>query len=101
MLECAAMTISFSDRVTVPDDVLISRLQEESVILNLDSERYFGLDDVGTRFLSVLTSSESIEAAYERLRNEYDVDPQVLRNDLLSLVNNLINQGLLIREIRG
>lgn len=101
MLECAAMTISFSDRVTVPDDVLISRLQEESVILNLDSERYFGLDDVGTRFLSVLTSSESIEAAYERLRNEYDVDPQVLRNDLLSLVNNLIDQGLLIREIRG
>jgi hypothetical protein len=44
------MTISFSDRVTVPDDVLISQLQEESVILNLDSERYYGLDDVGTRF---------------------------------------------------
>ena len=101
MLECAAMTISFADRVTVPDDVLISHLQEESVILNLDSEKYFGLDDVGTRFLSVLTSSESIEAAYERLRNEYDVDPQILRNDLLSLVNNLIDQGLLIREIRG
>lgn len=95
------MTISFSDRVTVPDDVLISHLQEESVILNLDSESYFGLDDVGTRFLSVLTSSESIEAAYERLRNEYDVDPQVLRNDLLALVENLIDQGLLIREIRG
>ncbi len=91
------MTISFSDRVTVPDDVLISHLQEESVILNLDSERYFGLDDVGTRFLSVLTSSESIEAAYKRLRNEYDVDPQVLRGDLLALVENLIDQGLLMR----
>jgi hypothetical protein len=47
LLECAAMTISFSDRVNVPDDVLISRLQEESVILNLDSERYFGLDEIG------------------------------------------------------
>ena len=91
------MTISFADRVKVPDDVLISHLQEESVILNLDSERYFGLDDVGTRFLSVLTSSESIEAAYEQLRNEYDVEPQILRNDLLSLVNNLVDQGLLIR----
>ena len=95
------MTISFSDRVTVPDDVLISHLQEESVILNLDSERYFGLDDVGTRFLSVLTTSESIEAAYKRLKNEYDVDPQVLRDDLLALVENLLDQGLLIREIRG
>jgi len=88
------MTISFSDRVTVPDDVLISNLQDESVILNLDSERYYGLDDVGTRFLSDLTTSESIETAYDRLRNEYDVDPQVLREDLAALVESLINQGL-------
>ena len=91
------MTISFSDRVTVPDDVLISNLQDESVILNLDSERYYGLDDVGTRFLSVVTTSDSIETAYERLHNEYDVDPQVLRNDLVALVENLVEQGLLIR----
>ena len=91
------MTISFSDRVTVPDDVLISHLQEESVILNLDSERYYGLDDVGTRFLSVLTTSDSIETAYDRLRDEYDVDPQVLRADLLALIETLIDQGLLIR----
>lgn len=91
------MTISFSERVTVPDDVLISNLQDESVILNLDSERYYGLDNVGTRFLSVLTTSESIESAYERLRDEYDVDPQILRNDLLALIENLVDQGLLIR----
>jgi len=91
------MSIQFSDRVTVPDDILISRLQEESVILNLDSERYYGLDDVGTHFLSVLTTSDSIETAYDRLRHEYDVEPEVLRNDLLTLVENLIDQGLLIR----
>ena len=97
MLECAAMTISFSDRVTVPDDVLISKLQEESVILNLESERYYGLDDVGTSFLSALTTSDSIETAYDRLSREYDVDPQELRDDLLALVENLIDQGLLIR----
>jgi hypothetical protein len=89
------MTISFSDRVTVPDDVLISNLQDESVILNLESERYYGLDDVGTRFLSILTTSESIEAAYDRLREEYEVDPQVLRKDLLALVEKLIEQGLI------
>ena len=91
------MIISFSDRVKVPDDVLISNLQGESVILNLDSERYFGLDDVGTRFLSVLTTSDSIEAAYNTLVTEYNVDGAVLRNDLLALVENLVNQGLLIR----
>ena len=91
------MTISFSDRVRVPDDVLISNLQQESVILNLDSERYYGLDDVGTRFLSVLNTSDSIEAAYEVLRDEYDVDAQSLRQDLLELTETLLEQGILIR----
>lgn len=95
MLECPAMSISFSDRVKIPDDVLISKLQEESVILNLDSERYYGLDDVGTRILSVLTTSDSIEAAYQTLLNEYDVDTQALRQDLLELVENLSTHGLL------
>lgn len=89
------MQISFSDRVRIPDDVLISRLEEESVILDLDSERYFGLDDVGTRILSVLTTSDSIAAAYELLRAEYDVDDQILRQDLLALVESLIKQGII------
>ena len=88
------MPISFSDRVSIPDDVLISNLQEESVILNLDSERYFGLDSVGTRILTVLTTSESIETAYERLLGEYDIAGQVLRDDLLALVESLAEKGL-------
>ena len=89
------MSISFSDRVKIPDDVLISKLQEESVILNLDSERYYGLDDVGTRFLAALTTSESIEAAFETLAKEYDVDAEVLRQDLIELIENLSKQGLI------
>jgi hypothetical protein len=95
MLECPAMSISFSDRVKIPDDVLISKLQEESVILNLDSERYYGLDDVGTRMLAVLTTSDSIEAAYQTLVKEYEIEAHVLRQDLLELVEELVEQGLI------
>jgi len=88
------MSISFSDRVKIPDDVLISKLQEESVILNLDSERYYGLDDVGTQFLKILTTSDSIEAAYQTLLREYAVDGPVLRQDLLEVVETLVDQGI-------
>jgi len=87
-------SISFADRVRVPDDVLISNLQDESVILNLQSERYFGLDNVGTRMLTALSASSSIEAAYELLLDEYEVDPQTLRQDLTSLIEHLLQQGL-------
>ena len=78
----------------MPDDILITGLQGESVILNLNSERYFGLDDVGTRFLSVLTTANSIQSAYETLLEEYDVEGEVLRQDLISIIKQLVDQGL-------
>jgi Coenzyme PQQ synthesis protein D (PqqD) len=88
------MAVSFTDRVKVPDDVLISGLQSESVILNLESERYFGLDEVGTRMMSVLTNAESIQAAYETLLEEYDVEGEVLREDLTAIIEQMMEQGL-------
>ena len=88
------MNISFADRVKVPDDILISTLQSESVILNLNSESYFGLDEVGTHILSVLSKSNSIQAAYDVLLDEYEVDAEVLRQDLASLIERLAEQGV-------
>lgn len=88
------MTIPFSSRLKVPDDVLISGLQNESVILNLESEKYFGLDEVGTRMMSLLTTSESIEEAFELLLEEFDVDREVLRQDVISLVDHLVKLRL-------
>ena len=88
------MSVTFNQRVKLPDDVLISDLEGESVILNLKSERYYGLDVVGTRFLSLLSTSESIEQAFEALLAEYDVEADTLRLDLTNLLVDLREQGL-------
>jgi len=89
------MLISFAERLILPEDVLISNVQGESVLLNLNSERYFGLDEVGTRMLSVLTTSNSIQTAFEALLEEYDVENEALRRDLGDLIDRLVDQGLL------
>jgi hypothetical protein len=89
------MTVLLSDKVRIPQGVLVSGLQQESVILNLDTERYFGLDDVGARMFSILSSSNSIEAAFQVLVEEYEVEPDILKDDLLALADSLIEQGLL------
>jgi len=93
------MVITFAMRVSVPPDVLVSEVGGESVILNLKSESYWGLDETGTRFWEVVTSSESIQAAYERLLAEYDVDAQLLRQDLNDLIEKLVDRGLV--EVSG
>ena len=88
------MPVSFAARVLVPSDVLISEVGGESVLLNLKNERYFGLDDVGTQMWKTLVASDSIQAAYETLLAEYDVEANRLRQDLDDLIQKLLEQGL-------
>jgi coenzyme PQQ synthesis protein D (PqqD) len=89
-----AMAISFQSRVSAPSDVLISEVGGESVLLNLKSERYFGLDEIGTQMWKTLTASDSIQTAYEALLAEYDVDADRLRQDIEELIEKLAEQGL-------
>jgi len=81
--------------VSVPENVLFRELDGESVILSLESDAYFGLDDVGTRMWQQLTSQPTIQDAYDALLKEYDVEPDVLRADVAKLVAELVAAGLL------
>ena len=82
-------------RASVPPAVLLRELDGESVLLNLDSERYYGLDEVGTHMWKAVTSSGTIGAAYEVLAAEYDVTPELLAADMRSLLEVLVAHGLL------
>lgn len=89
------MTLLLTQRVIVPPSVLFRTVDDESVLLNLDSEIYFGLDDVGTRMWTALTSTASVGEAYEQLLAVYDVAADELQHDLEALVAQLVEQGLL------
>jgi len=88
------MPVPFDARLSVPRDVLVQELDGELVLLNLNGGRYFGLDDVGTRMWAALTKVESVQQAHEMLLAEFDVEPDLLRNDLVALVEKLMENGL-------
>ena len=87
--------IPFTAKATVPDGVLVRNLEGESVVLNLKTEKYFGLDEVGTRMWALLTDAGSIQSAYESLAAEYNVEPAQLRADIERLIGELVEHGLL------
>ncbi len=87
--------LTFRDRAAAPAHVLVRILDRESVLLNLETERYFGLDETGTRMWQLVTASQDIEAAYRELLAEYDVEPELLRTNLTDLLGQLVENGLL------
>src|SRR5258706_7790880 len=88
------MPIQFSSIVAPAPDVLIRTVGEESVVLNLQTEQYLGLDDVSTRIWQLLTAGGSIQSTYETLLTGYEVDPEQLRRDLDDFVRELLQLQL-------
>jgi len=50
-------------RVSVPEQVLVRVLDGQSVVLSLETEKYFGLDEVGTRMWTLLVGADIAAAA--------------------------------------
>lgn len=81
---------------TVAEGILVRNVGTESVILNLRSETYLGLNATGSRMWEVLTESASVEAAYQKLCTEYDIVPTTLWRDMQDFIETLVAYGLLI-----
>ena len=79
--------------------MLIQEIEGETVFLELESEKYFGLNATGSRMLEVLRSGHSVEEACQLLAGEFDVDPDRLRTDLLALVERLVAKGLAVVSV--
>jgi len=87
--------ISFGQKVSAAPETMINEVGGEAVLLNLKSECYYGLDDVGTSMWKALTSGGTIEEAYRSLMDEFEVDGEQLRRDFLALIEKLSEQELI------
>ena len=83
------------EHLIAPEHVMFRELDGEAVLLNLQNEMYYGLDEVGTRMWQLLTSSESVQAAMDTMLDEFDVSPQTLEQDLAKMITDLKSHGLL------
>jgi hypothetical protein len=81
----------------VPEHVLARKAGEDMVLLNLDSEQYYGLDLVGTRFWELIEAGAAFGSVVETLLTEYpEVDRRTLVDDLTSVLGDLERNGLVV-----
>ena len=75
-------------------DVLIQTVVGEAVLLDLRSQKYFGLNEVGTRAWQVLAETGDAGMVRTRLAQEFRVDGAQLERDLDALFERLLRAGL-------
>lgn len=88
---------SLASRVRVPDGILFHVLEDELVLLNLNTGVYFGLNRVGTRIWQLLIEQPArpLQQVLDILVDEYDVARSRCEEELLRLVASLQEKRLL------
>jgi hypothetical protein len=80
--------------ITISKEALSQEVNGETVILDLNSESYFGLDEVGTRIWQLLQENGDVQQTFDVMLDEFDVDAERLHQDLNELVDKLKEAGL-------
>jgi hypothetical protein len=87
-------TISLQTIVVAASEQVSTRLDDETVLLELKKGTYFGLNRVGTVIWDLIQQPRSIEAVYSAVLERYSVDSKTCERDVLRLIEELRVAGL-------
>jgi len=83
-------------KLSIPPQVMSRLVGDETVLLDLASGVYFGLDGVGKRIWESIADGDSLGAAVEIIVAEYRVEETQAQTDVIAFANQLIERGLLL-----
>jgi hypothetical protein len=92
--------MNLNQTITPSPEVISQEVSGETVLLDLQSENYFGLDEVGTRIWQLIKETNDLQAIFETLLAEYEVSEERLRQDLDTLLGEISGLGLIRLEQR-
>lgn len=87
--------MNLSDKVSIPPQVMARTVGDETVILDLASGTYFGLDPVGARIWELMGEGKTLGEICEQMLEEYEVSREELDRDTMRLAQELADQGLI------
>ena len=90
--------LSSQSIVVAAKDQVSCDLEDEVAILNLNKGIYYGLDQIGAHVWRLVQEPRSVEDICNEIVQNYEVDPQSCRDDMLSLLDQLCREGLI--EVR-
>ena len=88
--------MNLDTHLSIPPQVMSRLVGAETVLLDLASGIYFGLDGVGKRIWEILADGQSLGQAVAVITEEFEVDEAQAKKDVIEFTNDLVERGLLV-----
>ncbi|MEK3732511.1 MULTISPECIES: lasso peptide biosynthesis PqqD family chaperone [Paenibacillus] len=87
--------ITAEDLIVQSEGFLVSEMDGEKVMLNIESGKYYNLGRIGGRIWELAESPISVTGMVEQLVAEYEIEPDTCRQQVERFVNQLATEGLI------
>ena len=89
-------SISKNTVISVAEEQISGDLLDgEVVILNMNDDVYYGLDQVGGNIWNLIQEPKTFGEIIQTLLEEFDVDNQQCSKDVLALLEDMLSKGLI------
>jgi Coenzyme PQQ synthesis protein D (PqqD) len=89
-------TMTGSTRYQLPDDVVLQGAQDEALLVKLNAEDLFALNETGAAIVQRLADGQDVDALIDDLARIYESDRADVARDVHALVADLLQHALLV-----
>ena len=90
--------VTTDSRLTIPPQVMSRLVGDETVLLDMATGFYFGLDGVGKRIWESVADGKTLGQTAATIADEYDVEQARAETDVIEFVGELLERGLLLQN---
>jgi hypothetical protein len=88
------MKLSSDTTVAITSRQVGADLGEEIILLHLENGNYYGLEEVGARIWRLMEQPTKVREIERVLLEEYDIEPERCHEEVVQLLSDLIDNGL-------
>jgi len=82
-------------KYTLAKHVSLTLVDDEAVILDLNSGAYYGLNHIGAQLVAELKQGHSSDHAIKNIAEQYQIPNATVEKDIQDLLSELLEQSLL------
>ena len=89
-------TILLTTTIVRATNITTATLDDELVMMNPDSNAYYGLDDIGAEIWNQLAAPVTVQQLCDTLTNKFAVDAIVAQQDVLQFLHQLQQEKIIL-----
>lgn len=86
--------MTLDSKIIIPDSLFLQQVDDETILLDTNTQEYFALNELGTLIWDVLSFRQDLNAVKDAVLEKYDVDESTAQKDILAFMEMLLEKGL-------